>query len=372
MRLSAGSHARLGATWDGRGTNFALFSANAEKVELCLFDSQGRREIERIELPERTEDVWHGYLNDVSPGQLYGYRVYGPYEPERGHRFNANKLLLDPYAKRLAGRLVWSDAHFAYRAGSPREDLSFDRRDNARGMPKAVVIDETFNWGRREMRPQIPWEDTIIYEAHVKGLTNRRDDVPPNLRGTFGGLSAPAMIKHLKRLGVTTIELLPIHAFIDDLVSKHVPEHAYAEQWDVAGLKEELKRVLDIELPVDEWAKEEGIADEELLKRIETYADERMAAKVGQWGPDVMRYVEKTILLQTLDHLWREHLVMLDHLRQVIGLRGYGQRDPLQEYKSEAFTLFEAMIAHLREAVTAQLMRVEIVPPEEQQPVLPP
>ncbi|MFN5012800.1 preprotein translocase subunit SecA [Bradyrhizobium sp.] len=162
------------------------------------------------------------------------------------------------------------------------------------------------------------------------------------------------------------------HAFIDDLVSKHVPEHAYAEQWDVAGLKEELKRVLDIELPVDEWAKEEGIADEELLKRIETHADERMAAKVGQWGPDVMRYVEKTILLQTLDHLWREHLVMLDHLRQVIGLRGYGQRDPLQEYKSEAFTLFEAMIAHLREAVTAQLMRVEIVPPEEQQPVLPP
>ncbi|CCD84894.1 Preprotein translocase secA subunit [Bradyrhizobium sp. ORS 285] len=162
------------------------------------------------------------------------------------------------------------------------------------------------------------------------------------------------------------------HAFIDDLVAKHVPEHAYAEQWDVVGLKDELKRVLDLDLPVEDWAKEEGIADEELLKRIETQADERMAAKVAQWGPDVMRYVEKTILLQTLDHLWREHLVMLDHLRQVIGLRGYGQRDPLQEYKSEAFTLFEAMIAHLREAVTAQLMRVEIVPPEEQQPVLPP
>ena len=138
------------------------------------------------------------------------------------------------------------------------------------------------------------------------------------------------------------------------------------------GLKEELKRVLDVDLPVDEWAKEEGIADEELLTRIEKHVDEHMAAKVAQWGPDVMRYVEKTILLQTLDHLWREHLIMLDHLRQVIGLRGYGQRDPLQEYKSEAFSLFEAMIAHLREAVTAQLMRVEIVPPEEQQPVLPP
>jgi preprotein translocase subunit SecA len=160
-------------------------------------------------------------------------------------------------------------------------------------------------------------------------------------------------------------------AFVEDVVTKHVPENQYAEQWDVAGLKEELKRVLDIDLPVDEWAKEEGIADEELLARIDQRVDEHMAAKAAQWGPDVMRYVEKTILLQTLDHLWREHLVMLDHLRQVIGLRGYGQRDPLQEYKSEAFSLFEAMIAHLREAVTAQLMRVEIVPPEEQQPMLP-
>jgi len=159
--------------------------------------------------------------------------------------------------------------------------------------------------------------------------------------------------------------------FVDDVVAKHVPEHAYAEQWDTVGLREELKRVLDIDLPVDEWAKEEGIADEELLTRIEQRVDEHMAAKVAQWGPEVMRYVEKTILLQTLDHLWREHLVMLDHLRQVIGLRGYGQRDPLQEYKSEAFGLYEAMTAHLREAVTAQLMRVEIVPPEDQQPALP-
>src|SRR5450759_3763316 len=227
MRLSAGTSSRLGASWDGRGTNFALFSANAQKVELCLFDSQGRRELERIELPERSEDVWHGYLNDVSPGQLYGYRVHGPYEPEHGHRFNAHKLLLDPYARRLAGRLVWSDAHFAYRTGSAREDLSFDRRDNARGMPKAVVVDETFNWGRREMRPNIPWEDTILYEAHVRGLTERREDVPPNLRGTYGGLSSPAMIEHLKRLGVTTIELLPIHGLVDDrtLVEKKLSNY---------------------------------------------------------------------------------------------------------------------------------------------------
>src|SRR5438874_11803064 len=163
------------------------------------------------------------------------------------------------------------------------------------------------------------------------------------------------------------------HVVIEDLVAKHVPENAYPEQWDVAGLKEEIKRVLNLDLPVDQWAKEEGIADEELLSRIERRADEHMAAKVAQWGPDVLRYVEKSILLQTLDHLWREHLVMLEHLRQVIGLRGYGQRDPLNEYKAEAFSLFETMTTSLREAVTSQLMRVEIVqaPPEET-PELPP
>jgi len=228
MRLSAGTPYRLGATWDGRGTNFALFSANAWKVELCLFDSQGRREIERIALPERTEDVWHGYLPDVSPGQLYGYRVHGPYDPDFGHRFNPHKLLLDPYAKRLAGRLVWSDAHFGYRAGSSREDLSFDRRDNARGMPKAVVMDETFNWGRRENRPNVAWEDTIIYEAHVKGLTQLREDIAPHLRGTFRGLSAPAMVEHLRRLGVTTVELLPIHGFVDD---RHLVQKKLSNYW---------------------------------------------------------------------------------------------------------------------------------------------
>ena len=158
------------------------------------------------------------------------------------------------------------------------------------------------------------------------------------------------------------------HAAIEDLVSKHVPENAYPEQWDTKGLREELKRILELDLPVDEWAKEEGIADEELLSRLDRHADEHMAAKAGQWGADVMRYVEKSILLQTLDHLWREHLVMLEHLRQVIGLRGYGQRDPLNEYKAEAFNLFEGMSTSLREAVTSQLMRVEVrtAPPEEQ------
>lgn len=250
MRLSTGTNSRLGATWDGRGTNFALFSANAQKVELCLFDSQGRREIERIELPERNEDVWHGYLNDITPGQLYGYRVYGPYEPDHGHRFNPHKLLLDPYAKRLANRLVWSDAHFGYRAGSSREDLSFDRRDNARGMVKAVVVDETFNWGRRENRPNVAWQDTIIYEAHVKGLTQTRQDIPPNLRGSFRGLSSPAMIEHLRRLGVTTVELLPIHGFIDD---RHLVEKKLSNYWgynSIAFFAPELRYAPDNTLDV--------------------------------------------------------------------------------------------------------------------------
>ena len=227
MRISAGAPHPLGATWDGRGTNFALFSANAEKVELCLFDSHCRREIERVALPERTEDVWHGYLNDIVPGQLYGYRVHGPYQPERGFRFNAHKLLVDPYAKQLAGRLVWSDAHFGYRAGSARADLSFDRRDNARGIPKSVVVDEAFTWGE-EHRPSIPWQDTVIYEAHVKGLTQLREDVPPAWRGTYRGLTAPAVVDHLKRLGVTALELLPIHAFIDD---RHLIERGLSNYW---------------------------------------------------------------------------------------------------------------------------------------------
>jgi isoamylase len=227
VRLSGGAPHPLGATWDGKGANFALFSANARKVELCLFDDHGHREIERITLPERTEHVWHGYLNDIVPGQLYGYRVHGPYEPEHGLRFNPNKLLIDPYAKQLAGRLVWSDAHFGYRAGSARADLSFDRRDNARGMPKAMLVDTAFTW-TAERRPAIPWQDTIIYEAHVKGLTELRDDVPPQWRGTYRGLTAPSVIDHLRRLGVTAIELLPIHAFVDD---RHLVERKLVNYW---------------------------------------------------------------------------------------------------------------------------------------------
>ena len=206
----------LGASWDGRGTNFALFSVNAEKVELCLFDRQGRRELERIALPERTDDVWHGYFPEIERGQVYGYRVYGPYDPARGHRFNPNKLLLDPYAKRLVGQFAWSDAHFGYRTKSARADLSFDRRDNARTMLKAAVVDPSFTWGN-DRRLERAWHETIVYEAHVKGLTIQRDgDLAARERELLPrGLAARSVIEHLQKLGVTAIELLPIHSFID-------------------------------------------------------------------------------------------------------------------------------------------------------------
>src|ERR1700752_2882014 len=160
MRLSAGTFSRLGASWDGRGTNFALFSANAQKVELCLFDGQGRRELERIELPERTEDVWHGYLNDVHPGQLYGYRVHGPYEPQHGHRFNPHKLVMDPYAKVVGRATRWHDSLFGFRIGSG-DDTTFDDRDTAPYAPLAAVVDSAFTWGD-DRRPRTPWHETLI------------------------------------------------------------------------------------------------------------------------------------------------------------------------------------------------------------------
>ncbi|WP_119459310.1 glycogen debranching protein GlgX [Rhodospirillaceae bacterium SYSU D60014] len=222
-RIWPGEPYPMGATWDGKGVNFALFSENAEKVELCLFDERGERELERIALPEFTDEVWHGYLPDARPGQLYGYRVHGPYDPRNGHRFNPHKLLLDPYAKALHGTLRWSDAHYGYRVGHPDADLSFDTRDNAAGMPKCRIVDTAFTWGE-DRRPRRPWHETIIYELHVRGFTKLHPDVPEPLRGTFAGLAAPAVIQHLSDLGVTAVELLPIQAFIDDryLVEKQL------------------------------------------------------------------------------------------------------------------------------------------------------
>ncbi len=205
----------LGSTWDGEGVNFALFSEHAERVELCLFDSTGRRELQRVNVSEQTDQVWHCYLPEARPGLLYGYRVYGPYEPAKGLRYNPNKLLLDPYAKQIVGDLKWSDSHFGYRIGSKQNDLSFDRRDSAPGMLKAMVIDPAFTWGT-DRPPNTPWHKSIIYETHVKGFTIQHPQVPQTLRGTYAGLATAPVIDHLLKLGVTAIELMPVHYFVDD------------------------------------------------------------------------------------------------------------------------------------------------------------
>ncbi len=215
LQVTAGRPYPLGACWDGEGTNFALYSANATHVELCLFSPDTGRETVRIGLPERTHDIWHGYLSGVRPGALYGYRVHGPYDPEAGHRFNPNKLLIDPYARALSGRLIWSDALMGYRVGSRRVDMSFDRRDSAFAVPKSVVVDPVFSWGD-DTWPDTPWDETVIYEAHVKGATMHNPDVPAHEHGRFLGMASEAMLDHLTKLGVTAVELLPVHAFVDD------------------------------------------------------------------------------------------------------------------------------------------------------------
>lgn len=213
-RVREGRPYPLGATWDGLGVNFALFSAHATRVELCLFDQDGQREIERIDLPEYTDEVWHGYLPDARPGTIYGYRVHGPYEPKEGHRFNSNKLLLDPYTKQTVGQLTWNPALFGYQMETG-DDLTFDERDSAPFMLKSRVIDPAFTWGR-ERPPQRAWEKTIVYEAHVRGFTIRHPWVPEAFRGTYAGLASKEVLDYITSLGITAVELLPVHTFVDD------------------------------------------------------------------------------------------------------------------------------------------------------------
>jgi isoamylase len=216
-----------GASWDGLGVNFALFSEHAERVELCLFDPSGRHEVQRIVLPEQTDQVFHGYLPQARPGLLYGYRVFGPYRPKDGHRFNGHKLLLDPYARNVVGQVRWHDALFGYRIGHAEGDLSFDRRDSASYMPRCKVVESAFSWGD-DRRPQVAWHDTVIYEAHVRGLTMQHPAVPAPLRGTYAGLSCAPVVEYLQRLGVTTLELMPVHAFVDD---RHLLERSLRNYW---------------------------------------------------------------------------------------------------------------------------------------------
>ena len=228
MRAWPGQPYPLGATWDGQGVNFALFSQHATAAELCLFDKiDMTRELARIPMRERSDQIFHCYLPDARPGQLYGYRVYGPYDPERGLRFNPSNLLIDPYAKAISGTIQWSDALFAYKVGGPNEDLEMNTQDSAAGVPKCVVVDPAFTWGD-DRQPRIPWNRTVIYECHVKGMTIKHPDVPERQRGTYLGLSSEAMIDHFLSLGVTAVELLPVHHFV---VDRHLAEKGLTNYW---------------------------------------------------------------------------------------------------------------------------------------------
>ena len=218
----------LGATWMGNGVNFALFSEHATSADLCLFDSMdARQENIRIPMTEHTDQVWHVFMPDVRPGQIYGYRVSGPYQPEQGLRFNSSKLLIDPYAKAIAGRIEWADEMFGYVVGGKAEDLTRDFRDDAWGMPKSVVIDSAFDWGN-DRHPGTPLHQSIIYEVHVKGFTELCPNVPEKMRGTYAGMGSTASIEYLKSLGVTAVELLPVHAHVDD---KQLVDRGLVNYW---------------------------------------------------------------------------------------------------------------------------------------------
>lgn len=256
LRMLPGRPYPLGANYDGQGTNFAIFSKNAEKIELCFFNENGKTEIARIELSEYTDEVWHCYLPEVKPGQLYGYRVYGEYAPERGHRFNGNKLLIDPYAKAIFGKVVWSSTLFSYQLNNPEKDLSFDERDSAKFMPKCVVIDETYKW-KSDKKPEIRRSNTIIYETHIKGFTKQHPKIPEKIRGSFEALAHKSIIKYLKDLGVTAIELLPAQCFFlgsmperenlynywgYNTINFFTPEPSYLHSKDI----NEFKKMVDI------------------------------------------------------------------------------------------------------------------------------
>ncbi|MCF6367958.1 glycogen debranching protein GlgX [Rhizobium halophilum] len=223
-----GSWEQLGANYDGEGTNFALFSAHAERVELCIFDSSGKNEIARLELPEYTHEIWHGYVPGLRPGSLYGYRVHGPFDPENGHRFNPNKLLIDPYAKELVGDVEWNEAHFGYDLLHEDKDLTFDARDSAPFTPKCRVLEPNgFDWHLND-KPSVPWSRTIVYETHVKGFTQLNPAIPQELRGTFEGMGHKASVDYIKSLGITSVELMPVHYFPDD---QHLLEKGLHNFW---------------------------------------------------------------------------------------------------------------------------------------------
>lgn len=256
VKIQQGKPFPLGASYDGKGVNFALFSANAEKVELCLFDAKGIEEVLRVEITENDHNIWHVYLQGISAGQVYGYRVYGAYNPLEGKRFNPNKLLFDPYARKLTGKLIWHKAIFGYDIDSPDLDLSFSTLDSAPYVPKSVVVDDNdFDWSD-EVRPHYGYTETVLYETHVKGYTALHPRVEDSCRGKFSGVASPSVTKYLKWLGVTAVELMPVHAFFREKyandrvnywgyesLSFFAPENAYLVGGEINEFKSMVKQL---------------------------------------------------------------------------------------------------------------------------------
>lgn len=233
LKILPGKPFPIGATWDGSGVNFSLYTENATAVDLCLFDlDNDEREAVRLNLTEQTNLTWHIYVQGLMPGQLYGFRVSGPYEPENGHRFNPHKLVLDPYAKAISGQLKWTDSLFGYIVGDPQEDLSFSTTDSAGFLPKAVIIDPAFDW-EDDHRPNTALYNSIIYEVHIKGFTKMHPDIPEHLRGTYAAIGHPSTIDYLKKLGITAIELMPVHHFVSD---RHLEDQGLSNYWGYNSL----------------------------------------------------------------------------------------------------------------------------------------
>ena len=332
----------LGATWDGEGVNFALFSANATGVELCLFDESGEEEIARIELPEFTDEIWHAYVSGVGPGTIYGYRVHGPYEPDNGHRFNPNKLVLDPYARGHFGDLKWDPAVFGYQLESG-DDTTFDERDSAPFMPKSVVVDPNFDWQGEPSRRAVPWEHTVIYETHLRGYTKLHPSLPEEWRGTYKGLS-DEVIDYIKSLGVTSVELLPIHTFINDslLLDKGLtnywgynsigffapdPRYAHEREQTLREFKEMVARLHEAGLEV-------------ILDVVYNHTARRQRARPdfvvqGDRQRLLLSAVARSVALLHQRHRHREHAEPQPHARDPDGRRQpalLGSRNPCRRF----------------------------------------
>ncbi|AOX15978.1 glycogen debranching protein GlgX [Kozakia baliensis] len=322
--LREGNPSERGAVYDGKGVNFAIFSAHAKAIEVCLFDRSGKNELDRIKLPEYTDQIFHGWIPDIHPGQLYGFRVYGDYEPDAGHRFNSNKLLLDPYAREHYGELKWDPALFGYQLDHPDKDLSFSDVDSASFMPKCVITDP----GHKNFRhPRTRWAETVVYETHVKGYTQQHPHVPRKLRGTYAGLANKHVLEHIKSLGVTAIELLPVQSFVTD---QYLVDHGLTNYWGyntIGFFAPETRYAADTDDPASEFRRMVTACHEMGLEVIMDVVYNH-TAEGNELGP--------TLSFKGIDNL-SYYRLMPDNLRYYINDTGTGNTFNLSNLRAIQF-----------------------------------